>query len=229
MRALVAQSNKRLAVSIKRGLEVNDCVTEIALDSDQAIDLAAATTFDVILIDDALSGRISGIELCEILRDVGNWTPVLMLLTADVEQHAVSEAAALDAGADDVLLKPFSQLALMSSIYSLQSGSVRPSGPMLAIDDLLVDIVQRRCWRGDAEIHLTAREFSVLEYLARHTDEALSKPEIMAHVWDYEFDGDENIVEVYIRLLRAKIDKPFGRTTIKTLRGVGYRLDSTAT
>jgi DNA-binding response OmpR family regulator len=159
--------------------------------------------------------------VCETLRDEGNWTPILILTAKDGE---LDEAEALDTGADDFLRKPFSHLVLVARLRALLRRGSKERPVELRVDDLLVDPNQRRCWRGDTEIELTAKEFSVLEYLTRNAGSVVSKQEILDHVWDYEFVGDPNIVEVYVRHLRRKVDEPFERSSIQTARGAGYRL-----
>jgi DNA-binding response OmpR family regulator len=165
---------------------------------------------------------MNGFEVCERLRDAGDWTPILML-TAKVGDD--DHATALDTGADDYLTKPFSFVVLRARLRAL----LRRSGPTPTVEcragDLTINPLTHRCHRGDAEIRLTAREFSVLECLMRRQGEVVTKSEILDNVWDFAFDGDPNIVEVYIRHLRRKLDEPFGRHTIETIRRVGYRLD----
>jgi DNA-binding response OmpR family regulator len=176
------------------------------------------------VLDIMLPG-INGYELCGQLREEGNWTPILMLTAKDGE---LDEAEALDTGADDFLRKPFSHVVLVARLRALLRRG-QPERPIeLTAGSLRADPSQRQCWRGDDEIELTAREFAVLEYFLTNTGDVVSKQDILNHVWDYEFDGDPNIIEVYVRHLRKKIDVPFGTNSIQTVRGAGYRLVSTS-
>jgi len=165
---------------------------------------------------------LSGEQLCRDLRDQEDWTPVLML-TARIGPDA--EVAALDAGADDFLAKPFSYRVLLARIRALVRRGRQERPSVLTAGDLHLDPASHRVGRGDVDIDLTPRQFSLLECLMRHPGEALSKSRLKDHVWDFAYDGDVNIVEVYVGQLRQRIDAPFGRETIKTVRGVGYRLD----
>jgi two-component system OmpR family response regulator len=164
---------------------------------------------------------MSGYRVCATLRAEKNWTPILMLTAKTGEWD---EAEALDTGADDFLSKPFSYVVLVAHLRALlrRGRSERPA--ILAAGDLELDPARRVCRRGGQEIDLSPREWSLLEYLIRRAGEVVSKSEILDHVWEYEFEGDSNIVEVYIRYLRRKIDLPFGRSGIETIRGAGYRL-----
>jgi DNA-binding response OmpR family regulator len=168
-----------------------------------------------------LPGR-SGFEVCASLRAADVWTPILALTakTGDLDH-----AEALDTGADDFLTKPCSFVVLLAHLRALMRRGGRARPTVLTAGDLRLDPAQHRCWRGDVEIELTSRQFSLLEYLMSRAGEVLSKTEIVQHVWDFAFDGDLNIVEVYVGYLRKKIDIPFGRNAIETIRLVGYRLD----
>jgi DNA-binding response OmpR family regulator len=164
---------------------------------------------------------VSGYELLRQIRAAQNWAPVLMLTAKDGEYDI---ADALDLGADDYLTKPFSFVVLLARVRALLRRQLTQPSALLTAGDLTLDPSRHRCQRGAVDIKLTAREFSVLDHLMRHPDEVMSKSELLAHVWDEHFDGDPNVVEVYIGYLRRKIDTPFGRHTIETVRGVGYRL-----
>ena len=223
MRLLVVEDEKKLAVSLKRGLEADGFAVDIALDGTDGLWMATEHDYDAIVLDIMLPG-INGYKLCGQLRDDGNWTPILMLTAKDGD---LDEAEALDTGADDFLRKPFSHVVLVARIRALLRRG-QPERPIdLIAGDLRADPTQRQCWRGDTAIELTAREFSVLEYLLSNAGDVVSKQDILNHVWDYEFEGDPNIIEVYIRHLRKKIDVPFDRNSIQTVRGSGYRLVST--
>ena len=220
MRLLVVEDEKKLAASLKRGLEADGFAVDIALDGTDGKWMATENSYDAIVLDIMLPG-INGFKLCGELRDAGNWTPILMLTAKDGE---LDETEALDTGADDFLRKPFSHLVLVARIRALLRRG-KPERPVeLTAGGLRVDPSERRVWRDDEEIELTAREFSVLEYLVTHAGTVVSKSDILDHVWDYEFEGDPNIVEVYVRHLRKKIDIPFDTESIQTVRGAGYRL-----
>lgn len=224
MRLLVVEDEKKLAVSLKRGLEADGFAVDVALDGTDGKWMATEHDYDAIVLDIMLPG-INGYQLCGQLREAGNWTPILMLTAKDGE---LDEAEALDTGADDFLRKPFAHVVLVARLRALLRRG-QPERPVqLTAGSLRADPAQRQCWRGDDEIELTAREFAVLEYLLMNTGDVVSKQDILDHVWDYEFDGDPNIIEVYVRHLRRKIDVPFGTNSIQTVRGAGYRLVSTS-
>jgi len=217
---LVVEDEKKLAASLKRGLEADGFAVDVALDGTDGKWMATENEYDAIVLDIMLPG-INGFKLCGELREAGNWTPILMLTAKDGE---LDETEALDTGADDFLRKPFSHLVLVARIRALLRRG-RPERPVdLTAGSLRVDPSDRRVWRDDQEIELTAREFAVLEYLMSNVGTVVSKTDILGHVWDYEFEGDPNIVEVYVRHLRKKIDIPFDAESIQTVRGAGYRL-----
>ena len=220
MRVLVVEDEKRLAAGLKKGLEAEGFATDVALDGTDGLWMAREHPYDALVLDIMLPG-VNGFKICATLRDEGVWTPILMLTAKEGE---LDEAEALDTGADDYLTKPFSYIVLVARLRALmrRGSSERPT--VLEAGDLLLDPGTRRVFRGEAEIDLTAREMALLDFLMRHKGEVVSKRDILDHVWDYDFDGDANIVEVYIRRLRNKLDRPFERDTIETLRGAGYRL-----
>ena len=220
MRVLVVEDEKRLAAGLKKGLEAEGFATDVALDGTDGLWMAREHPYDALVLDIMLPG-MNGYKICATLRDEGVWTPILMLTAKAGE---LDEAEALDTGADDFLTKPFSYIVLVARLRALmrRGSSERPT--VLEAGDLSLDPGTRRVFRGEAEIDLTAREMALLDFLMRHKGEVVSKRDILDHVWDYDFDGDANIVEVYIRRLRNKLDRPFGRDTIETLRGAGYRL-----
>ena len=220
MRVLVVEDEKRLAAAVRRGLEAEGFAVDVALTGTDGDWLAQEHTYDVIVLDIMLPG-INGYKLCATLRDRGDWTPVLMLTAKDGE---LDEAEALDTGADDYLTKPFSYVVLVARIRALLRRSGQLAQLVYEAGDLRMDPAAHECWRGDVPITLTAREFSVLEFLMRRRGEVVSKAEILENVWDFAFEGDLNIVEVYVRHLRMKMDEPFGRAAIQTIRGAGYRL-----
>ncbi len=221
MRVLVVEDEVRLAELLRAGLKAEGFAVDVSGDGIDAVWRATEVAYDVIVLDVMLPGK-NGIEVCRELRRTGVTTPVLMLTarTGDNEH-----AEALNIGADDFLPKPFSFVVLIAHLRALIRRGTPAASAMLAAGDLTLDPVRHRCWRGDTEIELTPRQFSLLEYLMSRPGEAISKTEIVEHVWDEVFDGDLNIVEVYIGYLRRKIDAPFGRHAIETLRLVGYRLD----
>jgi DNA-binding response OmpR family regulator len=220
MRILVIDDEKNLALALKRGLQAEGASVDIALTGTDGLWMARENPYDALIVDIMLPG-VNGFEICNRLRQEGNWTPILMLTAKDGE---LDEAEALDAGADDYLTKPFSFVVLQARLRALLRRGTRERPAVLAVGDLTVDPAAHRCHRGTSEIDLTPREFSILEYLMRHSDEVVSKRDVLEHVWDYDFEGDSNIVEVYIRYLRNKIDRPFGRHAIETVRGSGYRV-----
>jgi len=220
MRVLVVEDEDRLAASLRRGLEADGFAVDVALNGTDGLWMAEEGDYDAIVLDIMLPG-MNGYKVCSSLREGGNWTPIIMLTAKDGE---LDEAEALDTGADDFLSKPFSYIVLVARIRALlrRGGRERPS--VLEVGDLKLDPAAHRCWRGEVEIVLTPRQFSLLEYLMRKAGEVVSKAEILEHVWDYAFEGDPNIVEVYVRHLRKRIDEPFSRNAIQTVRLVGYRL-----
>jgi DNA-binding response OmpR family regulator len=220
MRILVVEDEKRLAAGLKKGLEADGFAVDVALDGTDGLWLARENPYDVIVLDILLPG-VNGFRICSTLREDGNWTPILMLTAKNGE---FDEVEALDSGADDYLTKPFSYVVLLARLRALlrRGGKERPA--VLEAGDLKLDPAQRRAWRGADALTLTARELALLEYLLRRKGDVVSKRDILEHVWDYDFDGDPNIVEVYIRRLRNKLDRPFDREAIETMRGAGYRL-----
>ncbi|GAA0658861.1 response regulator transcription factor [Kitasatospora atroaurantiaca] len=223
MRVLVIEDEQGLAAAIARGLAEEGFAVDVAHDGVDGLWSATHEPHDVIILDIMLPG-LSGYEVLKRLRAAQVWTPVLMLTAKDGEYD---EADALDLGADDYLSKPFSYVVLLAHLRALLR-RVAPARPaVLAAADLTLDPARHQCRRAEREITLTPREFALLEFLLRHPDEVVSKTDILTHVWDENFDGDSNIVEVYVGYLRRKIDAPFNRRTIETVRGVGYRLLST--
>ena len=220
MRVLVVEDERHLAGGIKRGLEAEGFAVDTSFDGPDGLERANEGDYDAIVLDIMLPG-MNGYKVCSSLREAGNWTPIIMLTAKDGE---LDEAEALDTGADDFLSKPFSYIVLVARIRALLRRGGRERPPVLEVGDLRLDPAAHRTWRGEVEITLTPRQFSLLEYLMRKAGEVVSKAEILEHVWDYAFEGDPNIVEVYIRHLRKRIDEPFGRNAIQTVRLVGYRL-----
>ena len=221
MKILLVEDDKKIATIVKRGLDAEGYTVEVAFDGTSGLWLATEGSFDLILLDIMLPGR-NGFQICADLRARSIWTPIIMLTAKDGD---LDEAEALDAGADDYLTKPFSFPVLVARVRSmLRRVGARGAPAPAAVGDLRIDPISRRVWRSDREVILTARQFEVLEFLIRRVGQVVTKQEILDGVWQYDFDGDLNIIEVYIRRLRAAIDEPFGRRAIETIRGAGYRL-----
>ncbi|WP_424448436.1 response regulator transcription factor [Microbacterium arborescens] len=220
MRILVVDDEVRLADGIRRGLEAEGFAVDVAHNGVDGLWRARETRYDAIVLDLMMPG-MSGWKVCEALRAEENWTPVLMLTAKDGEWDQVE---ALESGADDYVTKPFSYPVLVARLRALirRGGIARPV--VLEAGDLRLDPGARRVRRGEVEIELTSREFAVLEHLMRHRGHVISKRDLIAGVWDDDFEGDPNIVEVYVGHLRRKVDRPFGREAIETVRGAGYRL-----
>jgi DNA-binding response OmpR family regulator len=220
VRVLVVEDERRLAEGLRKGLEAEGFATDVALDGTDGLWMAREHAYDAIVLDIMLPG-VNGFRICSTLRDEGNWTPILMLTAKDGE---LDEADALDMGADDYLTKPFSSVVLVARLRALMRRGAAERPTVLEAGDLRYDPAARRAWRGDVELTLTSRESSLLEFLLRRKGEVVSKTQIVDHVWDEGFEGDLNIVEVYVGHLRNKVDRPFERNAIETLRGAGYRL-----
>jgi DNA-binding response OmpR family regulator len=220
VKLLLVEDDTKLAAAVRRGLEAEGFTVEVAADGDEGLWRATEGTFDLVLLDIMLPGR-NGYRICADLRAAGDWTPILMLTAKDGD---LDEAEALDTGADDYISKPFSFAVLVARVRALLRRSADRAVAPSEVGDLRIDPARRRAWRGEHELVLTAREFDVLALLVRRAGQVLSKSEILATVWDSDFSGDPNIVEVYVRRLRRKVDEPFGRRSIETVRGAGYRM-----
>jgi DNA-binding response OmpR family regulator len=220
MRILVVDDEERLRTSLRRGLEADGFAVDEAATGIDGLALATEGDYDAIVLDLMMPGH-SGFRVCAELRRREVWTPILVLTAKDGD---LDEAEALETGADDYLRKPFSHAVLVARLHALIRRSTGRGAPILAAGDLVVDPARRTCRRGETEIELTAREFSVLEHLMRHAGHVVTKRELLDGVWDVDYEGDENIVEVYVAHLRRKIDHPFDRSTIQTVRGAGYRI-----
>jgi DNA-binding response OmpR family regulator len=221
VRILVVEDDKRVARAVKRGLEDEGFAVDVALTGEDGRWLAGENPYDALVLDIMLPG-INGYDLCAELRSAGNWTPILMLTAKGAVDD---EARALDGGADDFLSKPFSYVVLVARLRALLRRGSQARPAVLAAGDLRLDPAEHQVWRGDRAIALTPRQFSLLEFLMRRAGEVLPKATILEHVWDFAFEGDPNIVEVYVRQLRKRIDEPFGRASLQTIRLAGYRLD----
>ncbi|GAA1265766.1 response regulator transcription factor [Pseudonocardia aurantiaca] len=222
MRLLLVEDEKRLTDVLTGGLASEGFAVDVAHDGRDGLWLATENTYDVIVLDVMLP-RMNGYAVCGKLRAAENWTPILMLTAKD---GVHDEAEALDTGADDYLSKPFSYVVLLARLRALvrRGGPARPVS--ITVGDLVLDPSGLRCRRGDVDIALTPKEFAVLHGLARRPGEVVSKRELLGQAWDFAYDGDPNIVEVYISALRRKIDAPFGRASLVTVRGAGYRLEA---
>ncbi|MBF4594199.1 response regulator transcription factor [Curtobacterium flaccumfaciens] len=220
MRVLVVDDEVRLADGVRRGLEAAGWAVDVANDGVDGLWHAREFRYDAIVLDLMMPG-LSGWAVCAQLRADGDWTPVLMLTAKDGEWDQVE---ALDAGADDYVTKPFSHPVLVARLRALVRRGARERPTVLTLGDLVVDPAARTVARGETPVELTSREFAVLEYLARHPGQVRSKRDVIENVWDVDFEGDPNIVEVYVGHLRRKLDRPFGRAAIETVRGAGYRL-----
>ncbi|MFF8382292.1 response regulator transcription factor [Streptomyces kanasensis] len=217
MRLLIVEDEKRLAASLAAGLRAEGYAVDVVHDGLQGLHRASEEAYDLVILDIMLPG-LNGYRVCAALRAAGNDVPLLMLTAKDGEYD---EAEGLDTGADDYLTKPFSYVVLVARVKALLRRRGRGAAPpVLSVGDLRVDTAARRVFRGDDEVALTAKEFAVLEQLAVRPGEVVGKPEIMAHVWDFAYEGDPNIVEVYVSALRRKL----GAHRIQTARGAGYRL-----
>ncbi|MFG6194072.1 response regulator transcription factor [Nonomuraea sp. JJY05] len=222
MRVLLVEDEERLADLVKGGLAGEGFAVDVAHDGRDGLWMATENTYDVIVLDVMLP-RLNGYAVCAKLREAGDWTPIMMLTAKD---GIYDEAEALDNGADDYLAKPFSYVVLLARLRALVRRGGRERPVSITVGDLVIDPAALKCRRGEVEIGLTPKEFAVLHALARRAGEVVSKSELLAQAWDFSYDGDPNIVEVYISALRRKIDMPFGRTTLMTVRGAGYRLEA---
>ena len=209
-----------MASLIRRGLVKEGLAADVAGSGEDALWMAQASSYDAIVLDVMLPG-ISGFETCRLLRGSNVWAPVLMLTARDSVEDRV---AGLDTGADDYLVKPFAFAELLARLRALvrRGDNERPS--VLEIDDLALDPATRRVWRGSTEIHLSSKEFAILETFMRRPGQVISRLYLLEHAWDFAYENRSNVVDVYIRNLRRKIDEPFGRSSIETVRGAGYRL-----
>jgi len=222
VRILVVEDERKMAGLLRRGLLEEGYAADVAGAGDDALWMARAVEYDAIVLDVMLPG-LDGVEVCRRLRASGVWAPVLMLTARDAVGDRV---AGLDAGADDYLPKPFSFPELLARLRALvrRGSGERPT--VVEVGDLRLDPATRRVWRGETEIHLSAKEFALLETFMRRPGQVLTRFDLLEHVWDSSYENRSNVVDVYVRYLRDKIDRPFGRDSLETMRGVGYRLRS---
>jgi two-component system, OmpR family, response regulator len=219
MRVLVVEDDLKMASLLRRGLLEEGLAADVARTGDDALWMAEATEYDAIVLDVMLPGA-DGFDVCRRLRESGRWSPVLMLTARDAVEDRV---AGLDAGADDYLTKPFSFAELLARLRALARRAPLERAAVLEAGDLRLDPATRRAWRGEVEIGLSAKEFALLETFMRRPGEVLSRYQLLEHCWDYGYENRSNVVDVYVRYLREKIDRPFGRKSLETVRGAGYR------
>lgn len=222
MRALIVEDEPNIAAYLDRGLTEEGYAVDVAYDGDDALDWAAAAEYDVIVLDVLLPGR-DGFSVCNELRAQGIKTPVLMLTARDAVDDRVT---GLDSGADDYLVKPFAFKELLARLRALTRRRGESKSIELRVADLSLDTLTRTAQRGDRRIELTAKEYSLLEYLMRNPGRVLSRTQIAEHVWNFDFYSQSNVVDVYIRYLRRKIDDGFEHKLIKTVRGAGYQISA---
>jgi two-component system OmpR family response regulator len=220
MRVLIVEDDVKLGAAIRRGLQAEGLIADVAVRGEDALWMASSTEFDVVLLDVMLPG-IDGFETCRRLRDDGVWTPIIMLTARDAIEDRV---LGLDQGADDYLVKPFSLPELLARLRAVARRGPVERPVVLEVGDLRLDPSTRQVWRADTEIALSAKEFALLETFMRHPGEVLSQFQLLEHAWDSEYENRSNVVEVYVRYLREKVDRPFGARSLETVRGVGYRL-----
>ena len=220
MRVLVAEDHVKMASLLRRGLVEEGYAVDVVPDGREAVVRATATEYDVIVLDVMLP-ELDGFEVCRRVRASGVWSPVLMLTARDAVEDRVD---GLDAGADDYLTKPFSFAELLARLRALSRRGPVERPALLETGSLRLDPATRRVWRGDAEIGLSPKEFALLETFMRRPGQVLGRFELLEHVWDYAYENRSNVVDVYVRYLREKVDRPFGVASIETVRGVGYRL-----
>ncbi len=220
MRVLVVEDAVRMATMLKRGLEEEGYAVDVAADGPDGVWQATEFPHDAIIMDVMLPG-LDGFETCRQIRAADCWAPVLMLTA---RHDVVDRVRGLDSGADDYLTKPFSFSELAARLRALIRRGAPPRPMVVEVGDLRLDPVTRQAWRNDVELSLSGREFALLELFVNHPGEVLSRTRILEHVWDFAFDGVSNVVDQYVGYLRRKIDRPFGRSDLQTVRGAGYRL-----
>jgi two-component system, OmpR family, response regulator len=220
MKVLLVEDDRKLAALIRRGLTENGNATDVSPDGEEALWMARSHAYDAIVLDVMLPGR-DGFAICAALREAGIWAPVLMLTARDAIEDRV---AGLDAGADDYLTKPFSLSELRARLRALVRRGAAERPTVLEVGDLRLDPATQQVWRGETELPLSSKEYALLELFMRRPGEVLSRFELLEHGWDIGYDNRSNVITVYIRYLREKIDRPFGRQAIETVHGAGYRL-----
>lgn len=217
---LIVEDDVKMASLIRRGLREEGLAADVAVKGEDALWMAGATEYDAVVLDVMLPG-IDGFETCRRLRSSGVWSPVLMLTARD---GIADRVAGLDSGADDYLVKPFSFAELLARLRALARRGSAERPAVLEVGDLRLDPATRRVWRGDTEVALSATEFALLETFMRRAGQVLTRDQLLEHAWDYAYENRSNVVDVYVRYLREKIDRPFGACSLETVRGAGYRL-----
>jgi two-component system, OmpR family, response regulator len=220
MRVLMVEDDVKMASLVRRGLAEEGHAADVASTGEDAVWMAQAHPYDAIVLDVMLPG-LSGFETCRRLRKAEVWSPVLMLTARDGVDDRV---AGLDAGADDYLTKPFSFAELLARLRALSRRGSGERPVELAVDDLRLDPASRRVWRGETEVALSPKEFALLETFMRRPGQVLTRLQLLEHAWDFAYENRSNVVDVYMRYLREKLDRPFGKSSFETVRGVGYRL-----
>jgi two-component system OmpR family response regulator len=220
LRVLVVEDGVKVAGIVKRGLEEEGFAVDVAATGKDALWFGQENDYDAVVLDVVLPD-MDGFDVCRGLRRDGRWFPVLMLTARDAVEDRVR---GLDAGADDYLTKPFAFPELVARVRALMRRGANPRPSVLEVGDLTLDPATRRVLRAGREVELTAKEFALLEYFMRNPEQVLSRSRLIEHVWDFAFDGDPHVVNVYVGYLREKIDRPFGRASLETVRGAGYRL-----
>jgi two-component system OmpR family response regulator len=220
VRVLVVEDEEKLAALLARGLREEGHATDVAGNGEDALWMARAVDYDAIVLDVMLPGQ-DGLTTCRLLRDAGIWTPVLILTARDAVENRVE---GLDAGADDYLVKPFSFAELLARLRAIARRTPAERPVVLDVGDLKLDPAAHRAWRGDTEVMLSSKEFALLEAFMRRPGQALSRQQLTESAWDIGYESRSNLVDVYVRYLRQKVDRPFGRHALETVRDVGYRL-----
>jgi two-component system OmpR family response regulator len=220
VRLLIVEDDVKMAALVRRGLSEEGAAVDIARSGEDALWMAAAVPYDAVVLDVMLPG-IDGFETCRRLRGDGVWTPVLLLTARDAVEDRV---AGLDGGADDYLTKPFSFAELSARLRALTRRGQRERPAVLEAGGLRLDPATREAWRGDEPIELSTKEFALLEAFMRRPGEVLSRLELLEHAWDFSYENRSNVIDVYVRYLREKVDRPFRVRSIETVRGAGYRL-----
>ena len=217
---MIVEDDVKMAGLIRRGLTEEGLAADVAKNGHDALWMAAATDYDAVVLDVMLPGG-DGFDVCRRLREKGQWAPVLMLTARDAVEDRV---AGLDAGADDYLTKPFSFAELLARLRALARRPPLERPAVLEVGDLRLDPATRQVWRAETDVQLSTKEFALLETFMRRPGEVLSRYQLLEHCWDYAYENRSNVVDVYVRYLREKVDRPFGRSSIETVRGAGYRL-----
>jgi two-component system OmpR family response regulator len=220
MRVLIVEDDVKMASLIRRGLRADAMAADVAINGEDALWMAGSTEYDVVVLDVMLPG-MDGFQVCRKLREEGVWAPVLMLTARDAVEDRVQ---GLDTGADDYLTKPFSFAELSARLRALARRGPIEQPTVLRAGDLQLEPATRRVWRGDADISLSAKEYALLETFMRRPGQILDRYQLLEHAWDYDYENRSNVVDVYVRYLREKIDRPFGVDSLETVRGAGYRL-----